>query len=329
MGAAILLVLAGHASGAPTDPAGVCHAPPPPGLAAPDQDRKLVLIIDDMGNRLREGRAVVALPGKLTIAVLPQTPHGPGLARAAHKAGKEVMLHAPMSNLAGTHLGQGGLTAEQSEADFRATLAEAIDDLPHVMGVNNHMGSELTQRRRQMAWVMDTLREKGLYFIDSRTSALTVAADVAAAYGVPHLSRKVFIDNSREPVAIDDSFRRLLDDVERTGLAVGIGHPYPETIAYLRGILPRLPCRGIRLALVSEVLRDQKNQIGKALSPGGPVLAAASTASEPHLDAPFSHIGLGFGYRVFAEVEYAGGEHRVGTAEENTLHEVFQITDTP
>lgn len=327
--AGILLALASPATGTSTGPVGACHADPPPGLAAPEVDRKLVLIIDDMGNRLRDGQAVVALPGSLTIAVLPHTPYGPRLARAAHKAGKEVMLHAPMSNLAGTDLGQGGLTAEQSEAEFRATLAEAIDTLPHVRGINNHMGSALTQQRLQMAWVMDLLREKELYFIDSRTSARTVAAQTAAAHGVPHLSRKVFIDNSREPAAIDGSFRRLLEEVETTGLAVGIGHPYPETVAYLQGVLPRLRCRGIRLALVSEVVNGGENQSGRGLPPEGPARPAASARSEPYFDAPLGHIGLGFGHRVFPEVEYAGGEHGVSTADENALHQVFQVTDTP
>jgi polysaccharide deacetylase 2 family uncharacterized protein YibQ len=292
-----------------------CRTPPPATLAAPLLDKRLVLIIDDMGNRLDAGRAIVEMPGKLTIAVLPYTPHGHRLAERAHGVGKEVMLHAPMGNLAGIPLGPGGLTALQTEEEFRATLGAALDQLPHVKGINNHMGSHLTQREPQMQWVMEVLRERDLYFIDSRTSALTVAAGTAARHAVPHLSRKVFLDNERDPAAIDRAFRRLLREVESEGLAVGIGHPYPETIDYLRTALPRLACRGISLALVSEAL---------AVADGDD-----SPPSEPDLDAPLGHVGLGLGYRVFPEVEDAGSQYRVRATDQDALHQVIEVSHPP
>jgi polysaccharide deacetylase 2 family uncharacterized protein YibQ len=296
-----------------------CQQPPPPGLAAPAQDKRLVLIIDDMGNRLAAGREVIALPGKLTIAVLPFTPHGAQLAQAAHRAGKEVMLHAPMSNLGQIPLGQGGLTAGQTEQEFKDTLRGALDQLPHLRGMNNHMGSDLTQRQQQMQWVMDILRERDLYFIDSRTSAMTVAAQTAASNAVPHLSRKVFLDNERHPDAIQAAFGRLLGAVEASGLAVGIGHPYPETIAFLNQALPKLQCRGVRLSLVSEAL-DVSTQ-NPSVVPANP--------SEPDLYAPLGHIGLGLGYGVLSEVKDTGGQHRVGPADKNPLDQVIERTHSP
>ncbi len=271
-----------------------------------------------MGNQLVPGEAVIALPGKLTIAVLPYTPHGRRLATGAHAAGKEVMLHAPMSNLGGAPLGRGGLTLQQSEEEFRATLNGALDRLPHVRGLNNHMGSDLTQRRHQMAWLMSVLRERGLYFVDSRTTALTIAAATADRYAVPNLSRKVFLDNERDAQAIDHSFHRLLREVERTGLAVGIGHPYPETIDYLRGALPKLPCRGIQLALASEVLGGSAPRESGAVPP-----------SEADFYAPFRHVGLGLGYGVLPEMENAGGQHRIGAADENPLDQVIEVSHAP
>lgn len=299
------------------DWAGACRAPPPPGLAAPPQDKRLVLIIDDVGYRLGPGQAAIALPGKLTLSVLPYTPHGRRLAKAAFEAGKEVMLHAPMSSLSGVPLGRGGLTDRLPEAEFRATLDATLDQLPHVRGVNNHMGSDLTQRERQMGWVMSVLRERGLYFIDSRTTALTVAAGMAERYAVPHLSRKVFLDNERDAEAIDRSFRRLLREVEREGLAVGIGHPHPETIAYLRAELPKLACRGIELALVSEVLGDGKGEL-----PGRPPLP-------PDFDAPLRHVGLGLRDGVLPEVEDTGRQHGVGAADQYPLDQVIQVSHAP
>ncbi|MFU8763405.1 MAG: divergent polysaccharide deacetylase family protein [Haliea sp.] len=214
----------------------------------------LVIIIDDLGNRLAEGEATINLPGRLSVAVLPHTAHGEHLARAAHRVGKEVLLHAPMSTLDQRHPGPGALTGELTEAEFRDTLARALADVPHVAGVNNHMGSELTGQRKQMQWLMLLLAEQGLYFVDSRTNKDTVAADVAAELGLPHLSRQVFLDNVPSREAIAEQFAVLIERARRDGLGIAIGHPYPETIAYLQEVLPTLEGQGLRLATVSEAL---------------------------------------------------------------------------
>lgn len=295
---------------------------PPAGIAAPDMDKSLVVIIDDMGYQYRGGRNVLDLPGKLTVAVLPHTPFGQKLAQEAPAAGKEVMLHAPMSNVLKKPLGPGGLTPELTEQEFRNTLDIALQELPQVRGVNNHMGSDLTQRRKQMDWLMVSLVERGLYFVDSRTSAESVAAQIAREHGVPNLTRQVFLDNERTWRAIDERFRRLIAAVERRGMAVGIGHPYPETVAYLNEALPRLRCRGIQLAHVSEALGKQGADYPVEDRP-------EDIPSEPHLDPMFSHIGFGLGYRIFGEVENARRQHRIGTADLDAIDQMVEIANTP
>ena len=216
-----------------------------------------MLIIDDLGHQRGLGRAMVNLPGKVNLAILPHTPHARELAESGHAAGKEIMLHAPMSNSAGTGLGRGGLTPQLSRDEFDRTLAGNIDAVPHVRGVNNHMGSELTTLPLQMGWLMQTLLHRELYFVDSRTNPATVAAATAANFRVPHLSRSVFLDNEIEEQAIARQFALLVERAERDGLAVGIGPPYPATAKFLQRNLPVLKCRGIELALVSEALALQ------------------------------------------------------------------------
>jgi polysaccharide deacetylase 2 family uncharacterized protein YibQ len=238
-----------------------------PGLAAAEApaecpqhvgNKRLVIIIDDMGYNLSRGRDALALPGNITYAVIPYTPFSRQLAEQADTAGKEVMLHAPMSTLQDTPLERGGLTAEQPKQEFRDTLAAAIEQIPEARGINNHMGSDLTQRRPQMAWLMQELRGRDMYFVDSRTSEKTVAATVAAEFSVPHLSRQVFLDNERTAEAIDERFKVLLSRLDEAPVAVGIGHPYPETIAYLQEALPQLAAQGIDLVFVSEALAEQR-----------------------------------------------------------------------
>lgn len=215
---------------------------------------RIVIIIDDLGHSLRRGMQALELPGAVTYAVIPFTAHGRQLANAAFDAGKEVMLHAPMSTLEKTPLDAGGLTSELSREEFNTALLAALENIPHVRGVNNHMGSDLTTRRQQMAWLMRELRWQDLYFVDSRTNKETVAATVAAEFKVPHLSRHVFLDNERSLEAIAERFEVLLAKARDEGLAVAIGHPYPETIEFLTTTLPVLSSQGVRLVSVSDAL---------------------------------------------------------------------------
>ena len=226
----------------------------PTEIQTPESAARLVIIIDDLGHRLSKGQEAADLPGAITLSILPYTRHGDRIARRAHQAGKEIMLHAPMSNLANQPLGAGGLTPDLSEEEFRATLTAALQQIPHVQGVNNHMGSELTQYRPQMDWLMEELQAQALYFVDSRTTSDTVAANVAQEYGLPHLSRQVFLDNEPTREAIDESFNAAVARARKDGLAVVIGHPYRETLDYLAEVLPSLAEQNIELVSASAAL---------------------------------------------------------------------------
>ncbi len=224
---------------------------------ANSQHPVVVIILDDIGNHLLTGIRVLQLPGKLNLGVLPHTPNAEILSKMAPAAGKEVILHAPMSNSINKRLGPGALTSQMPEQVFRDSLNHSIASTPHVRGVSNHMGSELTTQRKPMEWLMQSLAAQNLYFIDSRTSVDTVAAEVAQDYKVPHLSRRVFLDNVQEEGAVDQQFRKLLELARTEGMAVAIGHPYPVTLNYLERKLPGLAEQGFRLALVSEVLAQE------------------------------------------------------------------------
>ncbi|MCB1761380.1 MAG: divergent polysaccharide deacetylase family protein [Gammaproteobacteria bacterium] len=234
-----LLSLTAHASGDTPSPA-------------------IAIIIDDMGNHLAEGRAALALPGGVTYAFLPHSSHGVTLAEAAHRAGKEVMLHLPMDAYHGNALGPGALTLHMTEARFKQTLHDDLASIPHVAGVNNHMGSLLTRHPGAMDWVMQSLqRYPALFFIDSRTTHKTVAQEVAQEHGVATTRRDVFLDNEPNPRAITKQFRLLLRKAREQGFAVGIGHPYPQTIAVLQRHLSQLADQGVRLIKASHLIEQQ------------------------------------------------------------------------
>lgn len=211
----------------------------------------IAIIIDDMGHSLEEGQRLARLEQPLTLAFLPYRRHTVSLAKLAHKQQKEIMLHAPMANTRNFDLGPGGLTSDMDELGVVTTLRRALQAIPYVQGVNNHMGSLLTQKLRPMDWVMKELRRYPLYFVDSRTIASSVAGDVARAHQIPSLTRDVFLDHEQTEEFVDRQFKLLIKRARENGSAIGIGHPHKVTVDYLEKHLPELDAQGIAIATVS------------------------------------------------------------------------------
>lgn len=235
------------ASGAAADPA---KGDVPPTIA---------IIIDDMGHNLHEGERLANLDQPLTLAFLPYRPHTNALARLAHSRDKEIMLHAPMANTRNFGLGPGGLTSDMDEQSLTTTLRRALQSIPYVEGVNNHMGSLLTQQLRPMDWVMKELYRYPVYFVDSRTIASSIAGNVAEAYQIPTMTRDVFLDHEQTEEFIDRQFKELIRRAKENGSAVGIGHPHTVTVDYLEKHLPLLDEQGIAIATVSGIWAIRNN----------------------------------------------------------------------
>jgi len=220
---------------------------------------RVAFIIDDLGYDPIAGREAIALPGQITYSFLPNTPFAERLAQQAHLHGKEVMLHLPMEAILESPLGPGGLTLGLSKSELSRILDEDLASIPHAVGVNNHMGSLLTQHPEVMAWLMQCLKDKEqLYFIDSRTNEQTVAEDQARLAGLPTGRRDIFLDNQQDSGYILQQIEQLLSLARSRGTAIGIGHPYPETIAVLAKVLPVLQEQGIELVPVSGLLQQQE-----------------------------------------------------------------------
>jgi uncharacterized protein len=225
------------------------------------QTAKLAIIIDDIGYSKKNGLSVAELPFKVTLAVLPFTPHGANLAEIAHKNGKEIMLHAPMSNERKMPLGPGALTNSISQPALIDVLNKDLADIPHVKGVNNHMGSQLTQNAQIMGWLMSYLKLHNLYFVDSRTTAKTQALNQAEFHQLPSRKRDVFLDDNRDLSQIKKQLLLAIDIAKTRGSAIAIGHPYPETIKILKDAMDIARTQSVELVLVSELLIEHLIQM--------------------------------------------------------------------
>jgi polysaccharide deacetylase 2 family uncharacterized protein YibQ len=224
-------------------------------LASQPTSARLAIVIDDLGNSLQSGLKAIALPADITFAVMPHRKHSKRLAERAARLGKDVILHAPMSTINGLELGAGALNESLSEQEFKTKLTFSLESIPFAKGMNNHMGSQLTTNSVAMMWVMEVLKEKQLFFLDSRTNAKSVGFSTAQTMGIPSASRDIFLDNEINIEHIHIQFKKAIRVAEKYGSAIAIGHPYKATITYLEHVLPQLEGTHISVHKISDLLK--------------------------------------------------------------------------
>ena len=216
------------------------------------QINRIAIVIDDMGYRYTDKHALT-LPGAITYSFLPHTTYSKSLAIQANKANHDVLLHIPMESENKKTLGPGALTSAMSEQEFNQSLAQSFAEIPFAIGINNHMGSYLTQLERPMAWTMKFLKNNNLFFLDSRTSPHSKAKKIALHYGVAAQKRHVFLDNELTEKYIKAQFRQLIRLAIEHQSAIAIAHPHPETIAMLSKLIPTLTAYNIELVPLSHL----------------------------------------------------------------------------
>jgi len=223
------------------------------------QKPRIAIVIDDLGDNSVIAKKIIALSAKLTLGILPRTPHSKLIAEWAYEKGHEIILHLPMEAYTRSDLlGPGALYSNMSMDDFSKVIRENIASIPYLSGFNNHMGSLLTEDKERMAWVMEEAKNHTLYFLDSRTSDKSVAEKMAHQNGIQSISRDVFLDHSINQNDMMLQLKHLKFIAKRNGQAVLICHPYPETLVFLKNALGSLSDE-YKLVTLSQLLLTRDN----------------------------------------------------------------------
>ncbi len=222
-----------------------------------DNAAKIVIVIDDLGLARRYSYEVIALEAPLTLAFLPYAEGLDEMVETGRAHGHEVIIHMPMEPL-NPYIDAGDivLRSDQPPDVFDAMLQKGLDSITDYVGMNNHMGSKLTQDEAAMDRLMQVLKSQGMLFLDSRTIHTSVAAERAAAHGVPYAVRDVFLDHIASVEAVEIQLAQLERVAAENGYAIAIGHPKPETIAALQAWLPTLAAKNMQLVPLSAVVRQ-------------------------------------------------------------------------
>jgi polysaccharide deacetylase 2 family uncharacterized protein YibQ len=219
---------------------------------------QVALIVDDMGNNLEALDVLIGLKEPVTVSVLPFSTYARETAQAAHDDNLEVLLHLPLESLNNHETAtdtDGLITSAMSPEEIVQSFETSLARVPYADGVNNHMGSKFTADSGLMRTLLAPLKEKGLLFVDSRTTAQTVAYEEALRMGIPALERNVFLDADADRGRIKSRLVELFKLARKKGRAVGICHPYPETLEALKTSLRLYADYDLEVVPVSELVK--------------------------------------------------------------------------
>lgn len=218
---------------------------------------RIAIIIDDMGLSMKAASRLAQIDRDLSFSVLPHTERSEEIASYLHSRGCDVLVHIPMEGAAGKNPGRGAIMSDMDEYKMLSILKNDLNSITYAIGASNHMGSRITQDRDKMTVIIDELKRRGLFYIDSMTSPDSVCLDVARDAGEPFARRDVFLDNELNTLYITGQLDRLKKVATKNGYAIGICHPHDETIAVLEKEIPRLRSQGIELEPVSKFVRKK------------------------------------------------------------------------
>ncbi len=213
----------------------------------------VVIVLDDFGY---EGKLIDTL-GRLAIpvnpSIIPFLPFSEEVLKKAKQYGLDPMLHLPMEPLnPSLNPGKDAIFTRLSDEEIKKRTKDAIDSLPGIIGVNNHMGSRATTSQRVMKDVIDVVKSYHLFFLDSLTSSSSVGYKVAVKEGLPLLKRDVFLDNYKEDEYIENQFETLIELALKRKKAIGIGHANKVTISVLEKFIPIFKEKGIKIISIKE-----------------------------------------------------------------------------
>ena len=219
---------------------------------------KIAIVLDDWGYNLKNRKFITDNDFRVTVSVLPFKTFSTTIAQLAYHKNKDIIIHMPMEprNKENYGLEEQTLLTTMDKRTLVRLLRDAEASVPYAKGLSNHMGSAATEDIVLMKTVMEYLKKRNLFFLDSLVTPRTVCKDTAEKLRVGFAARDVFIDNESDPVYIREQMLKLAKEAQRKGVAIGIGHDRPNTISVLNEVIPVLQAQGYQFINLSEAIKE-------------------------------------------------------------------------
>ncbi len=220
---------------------------------------EIAIVIDDMGLNVRNSLQMAQISAPITLAYMPYAQNLAKQTKTAHDNGHELIVHMPMEpdDIKHNNPGPNALLTTNSAKENLQRLDHNLKSFEGYIGLNNHMGSKMTASESAMRPVMQSVKDRGLWFLDSRTIGNSVAGKIAAELNIPYVTRDIFLDNVDNVQTILAQLRQTEQVARKRGYAVAIGHPYSSTIAALKLWLPEARQKGFKLVPLSAIIAER------------------------------------------------------------------------
>ena len=194
---------------------------------------KIAIVIDDVTTQAQKDK-ILSMGYKINMAFLPPTKTHPDSAKIAQSLSFH-MIHFPMQ-ASGAFKGEeiNTLTINDSYETIEKRVKQLREWYPNAVYTNNHTGSVFTENEEAVDKLFRALKKYNFIFVDSRTSAKSVAKKYAKKYDMPYIVRNTFIDNDRDFKSIQNQLKKAIDIAKKQGYAIAIGHPHTVTLEVLK-----------------------------------------------------------------------------------------------
>jgi polysaccharide deacetylase 2 family uncharacterized protein YibQ len=213
----------------------------------------VAIVIDDLGADLAGTGKAMRLPRPVALAFLPYAEMTPAFAAKAHDEGRTVLVHMPMQAERDPHPGPMALGVGMAPDEILRRLGWSLERVPGATGINNHEGSRFTADEKALAPVMQAVKARGLFFLDSKTIGNSRAEAVARAAGLVSGGRDIFLDDDQSEAAVRHQLVELVTVAKKQGAAIAIGHPHAVTLRLLAEWLAQ--DHGVTLVTLPEAMK--------------------------------------------------------------------------
>ena len=216
---------------------------------------KIAIIIDDLGYQREIAERIINLNFPITISILPFLPNSQSIVEMAKEKNISILLHLPMEpHNSNINPGKGAIYSSMNEEEIKTKIRAVFQDLPDIDGMNNHMGSKVTEDREIMKIILSEIQKRDLFFIDSMTSPNSVGYELSKQMGIKTAYRSVFLDNNQDKDYIRQQIKILKELALKNNKVIAIGHPYCNTIDVLMEAGLELQAEGIKIVRLEELL---------------------------------------------------------------------------
>jgi len=217
---------------------------------------KVAIIIDDLGYQIEIAEQILNLGYPVTVSILPFLTYSKTVAEMAREKNMTVLLHLPMEpHDSNVNPGKGAIFSTMNEEEIRKKMLVNFLEIPDVDGLNNHMGSKITENRAIMKIVLSEVKQKNIFFVDSMTSPNSVGYEMCKEMGIKTAYRSIFLDNQQDIEYIRSQLKLLKDYAIKNGNAIAIGHPYCNTVEVLYEAKKILQEEGVEIVKLEELLK--------------------------------------------------------------------------